>query len=286
MPEMFYQKLVSATEADVIVFGVPFDGTVSNRPGTRFGPPAIRDATLGSEDYSPWCGRDIADLRIHDAGDLELPVGDTAACLAKVREFSAECLSFSAPGIMLGGEHLVTWPRIEAYADKYGDTLFVLQFDAHADLREDYLGVKLSHATVMNLIRARIGAGSTAAVGIRSGTKREWEQLREHPAYFGGACGRPLEEIAAWAEKTLKGRALYISIDLDVFDPGLLPGTGTPEPGGISFREFISVLDAIDVCPVVGADIVELSPDYDPTGVSQALAATVFREMLLRMGEK
>jgi len=271
-------------ESDITVIGFPFDGTVTGRAGARFGPQGIRSATYGIEDYSPYQDRDISDIRLSDYGDIELPFGDTEACLRSIGEEYRTAMDAGGKCLALGGEHLITWPLIEAVHERYGDDLFVMQFDAHADLRDDYLGVKFSHATVMKWITERIGLVNSAAVGIRSGTRDEWNILRSHPNLFGGALGKSLDEIPGWITRTLKNRKVYITVDLDVFDPGIMPGTGTPEPGGISFRDFMEIVCALSDTEIVGADIVELSPDYDHSGVSQYLAGVVLRELLLLMG--
>ncbi len=282
---IFFQPQHEADDADIIVAGLPWDGTVSNRPGTRFGPGAIRGATLGSEDYSPWLNRDIADIRIHDAGDFDLPHGDTAACMDVIGGEYRRLISHNVPVIALGGEHLVSWPLVQTLHERYGEDLFVLQLDAHADLRDEYLGVRLSHACVMNLVTDLIGFDSTAVIGVRSGDREEWRRLRVHPFYYGGASHRSLADFMNAAQDILDERTVYVTIDLDVFDPGVMPGTGTPEPGGISFREFIDIVRTLGRFNLAGGDIVELSPDYDHSGASQALAATVLREMILIMGK-
>ncbi len=279
---IFYRPPTALEEADIALLGLPWDGTVSNRAGTRFGPEAIRAATLGIEDYSPYQDRDISRLSIHDAGDPELPFGDTSACLRVIyEEYSA--IASVKKTVALGGEHLVSWPLIRFMHERYGEDLFVLQLDAHADLREHYLGVRHSHATVMSLAAELIGHENMAAVGIRSGTPDEWMLLRNNPRYFGGALGRPLEDFDAFAHG-LEDRKAYLTMDVDVFDPGVMPGTGTPEPGGVSFAEFVRLIRALQGVEIVGADIVELAPDYDNSGVSSALAGTALREILLLMG--
>ena len=281
---IFYRPQSSVHDADIAILGLPWDGTVSNRAGTRFGPEAIRSATLGIEDYSPYQDRDISRLSIHDAGDPELPFGDTEACLRMIREeYSA--LAGACRTIARGGQHLVSWPLIQVMHQRYGEELFIIQFDAHADLREQYLGVRHSHATVMNLASELVGRNNMAAVGIRSGTPDEWALLRGNPRYYGGALGRPLDDFCKLA-RVLIGRKVYLTIDLDVFDPGIMPGTGTPEPGGISFSDFVRLLKALEGMEIVGADLVELAPDYDHSGISSALAGTVLREILLLMGNK
>jgi agmatinase len=280
---IFFRPQVPAQDADVAILGLPWDGTVSNRPGARFGPEAIRSATLGIEDYSPYQNRDIGRLAVHDAGDIELPFGDSAACLSMI---GAEYAKLESKKIVaLGGEHLVSWPLVRAMRDRHGDSLFVIQFDAHADLREEYLGVRESHATVMHLVSNLVGTGNTAAVGIRSGTAEEWAALRHHPRLYGGPAGRPLSAFGELGG-LLAGRKVYLTIDLDVFDPSVMPGTGTPEPGGMFFPEFVGLLRSLDGLDIVGADIVELAPDYDRSGISAALAGTVLRELLLLMAGK
>ncbi len=278
-PGIFFRPQVPLDDADVAIIGIPWDGTVSNRPGARFGPEAIRASTLGVEDYSPWSGRDISRLAVHDAGDVEMPYGDSAACLDMIGEEYARLAPKKV--VALGGEHLVTWPMVRVLHERFGSDLFVIQFDAHADLREHYLGVRESHATVMNLVGGLLGRENTASVGIRSGTPEEWDVLRDHPRYYGGALGRPIDAFAELGSGILAGRKVYLTIDLDVFDPAAMPGTGTPEPGGIFFPEFVKLLRSLRGLDIVGADIVELAPDYDSSGISAALAATVLREVLL-----
>jgi agmatinase len=284
VPGIFFLPVISPQESNIVVVGLPWDGTETGRPGARFGPQAIRSATLGIEDYSPYQSRDVSDLRIHDAGNIELPFGDTEVCLGCIREKCSEILNMGKRLIALGGEHLVSWPLVSLMYERYGDNLFVIQLDAHADLREEYLGVRLSHATVMNLITNLIGIENSAVIGVHSGTKDEWNILQSHPNFFGIGTGQSLDDIGPFAARELKNRSVYITIDLDVFDPGIMPGTGTPEPGGLTFKEFIRIIQSLSGITVVGADIVELAPDYDHTGISEYLAGTVLRELLLVMG--
>ncbi|MFC1477726.1 agmatinase [candidate division KSB1 bacterium] len=283
---IFYQPEALPVEADCILWGLPWDNTVTGRPGARFGPHAIRRATLQTEDFSPYSRHDISDIKIHDAGDVDLPFGDTGKSLGLIYAEASALLQYDKPLITLGGEHLITYPLIQAFYEKYADNLFVIQCDAHADLRTDYMDVTLSHATVMHLIHELIGISNTAAVGIRSGSQQEWAILDTHPYYFGGVSGKSIEEFEPFAQENFTNRKLYITLDLDVFDPGILPGTGTPEPGGIGFKEFISLIKVLRTFDIVGADIVELAPEYDTSGISNALAAAVLRELLLTSGGK
>ncbi len=280
---IFYQPMVPPENAECIVLGLPFDGTVTGRPGARFGPRAIRDATLNAEDYSPYLERDISDIAIADYGDVDCSHGDTGAVLKSIKSEYAKLTETGGKMVALGGEHLVTLPLFEVLYAKYGERLFVIQFDAHADLREDYLGVRLSHAAVMNHIAGTAGIDSVAVVGVRSGSREEWKILHEHPHFFSGIAPIDIGSFERFVSETLAGRALYVTVDLDVFDPSAMPGTGTPEPGGMFFDEFMELAKCLACTNIVGADIVELAPDYDHSGISSSLAATVLRELLLLM---
>ena len=281
MVEIFGQIPVSKEQAECIILGIPWDGTVSGRPGTRFGPRAIRTATIDIENYSPYLEKDISEVKIHDAGDISLPFGDTEKVLSFIRKTAANLIGTGRKIISLGGEHLVTLPLVEVMHKKYGNDLFIIQFDAHADLRDNYLGVKLSHATVMHHISQLIKPENIAVVGVRSGTKEEWNMLKSHPHFFGSTSPGSLKEFKTFAVETLNNKKIYLTIDLDVFDPSVLPGTGTPEPGGIFFPDFISLVRILKDFEIVGADIMELAPDYDSSGISNILASMVLRELLL-----
>jgi agmatinase len=278
---IFYQPMVRWEDADCVVIGLPWDGTVSGRPGSRFGPEAIRLATRNVEDYSPYLHRDISETKLHDIGDIELPFGSTNDTLTLIDSTCTPFITRKKKLVTLGGEHLGTWPIIKAMHQHYGDEIFVIQLDAHADLRSEYLGVHYSHATVMHLISELIGKENTAAVGIRSGTREEWKLLRSHPHFFGGLSSKSLSDFESFAHETLSSRRVYITLDCDVFDPGIFPGTGTPEPGGITFNDFIMIMKVLAEYDIIGADIVELAPDYDHSGISSALAATALRELIL-----
>ena len=279
---IFFQPSSPLEEADICIIGVPFDGTVSGRSGSRSGPQAIREATKGIEDYSPFQDRDITECTIHDAGDMILPIGDTNACLDLIYRSYAELACSGKKCVALGGEHLISWPLVRFQHERCGSDLLVIQFDAHADRREDYLGVTFSHATVMQHIGSLIGYENVASLGIRSGTKEEWDQLRSEPHVYGGLSSKPLGDFADFAGQ-IHDRPVYITVDPDVFDPGLLSGTGTPEPGGISYKDFLEIVGMLKKANIIGADIVELSPDYDTSGVSSFVAGGVLRELILLM---
>lgn len=266
----------SYEQSDVVVFGVPFDGTASYRPGTRFGPSEIRKELDGIETYSPYMDMDMADFYICDLGDMAMRFGDTSRTLEAIKAQAAEFISDGKKTIALGGEHLISFPLISAYARKYPD-LNVIHLDAHADLRDSFLGEKLSHATVMRRVHETIG-GDIWQFGIRSGTRKEFSFAKAN-----AKTTRFTLDGMAEARKALDGRPVYLSVDIDVLDPSIMPGTGTPEPGGVTFSQLIDGLTGLQGANIVGADLVELSPHYDQSGVSTIAACKILREMILLM---
>jgi len=267
-------------EAEIVVFGAGFDGTVTYRPGSRFAPQAMRSEFYGLEMYSPVLERDLSEISICDGGDLELPFGNTNAALDMINKTVMEISERSAKPFMIGGEHLVTLPAFKAMLQKYPDICLV-QLDAHTDLRDEYLGEQLSHSSVVRRIWDIIGNGRIWQLGIRSGLKEEFEWARE-----GHTCLRPFDLSAAQeAAETLAGKPVYLTIDLDVLDPSAMPGTGTPEPGGVTFRELQAALNHFRGMNIAAADVVELAPRLDSSGVSTAAACKVMREVLLLMGQ-
>lgn len=266
-------------EANIVLFGAPFDGTTSFRPGTRFGPTAIRSESYGLETYSPYQNKDLSDLLVFDSGNLDLPFGNTERTLQDIEHMASTILSNGKIPFMIGGEHLVTLGAVRAVAKKYPD-LHIIQFDAHTDLRDDYLGEKLSHATVIRRCHDILGDGRIFQFGIRSGDRTEFQWIEEGHVFTNKFHFEGLESIA----KSLKDKPVYFTIDLDVLDPSIFPGTGTPEAGGVTFMELLNGI--ITVCKyanVVACDINELSPIYDSSGVSTATACKVVRELLLAL---
>lgn len=265
-------------DADIVLFGAPFDGTTSYRPGTRFGPQAIRNESYGIETYSPYQDKDLCDLKIFDSGDIEFPFGNTRKVIDMIKERTKTILDDSKLPVMLGGEHLVTLGSFEAIYEKYPD-IHILHFDAHTDLREEYLGEKLSHASIIKRIWDAIGDGKIHQHGIRSGEKYEFEFAKKH-TYL---TKFNLESVDKSIEK-LKGKPVYFTLDLDVLDPSIFCGTGTPEAGGVSFTELLNAVIKLSNLNIVGCDINELSPPYDQSGASTAVACKITREILLAIG--
>ena len=269
-------------KSDIVVYGVGFDGTTSNRPGTRFASSSMRSEFYGLETYSPILKLDLEDFKICDIGDLDLSIGDTDKLLQEKYEGTKEIIKDNKTPFMIGGEHLVTLPAFKAIYEKYED-VYILHFDAHTDLREEYNNNKNSHATVIKRIWDIVGDNKIYQFGIRSGTKEEFDfSLKENHTYMEIGNINTFKDIV----DKLDYKKVYITIDLDVFDPSIFPGTGTPEPGGVTYREFENIFIILknSNVDIVGCDIVELSPDYDNTNVSTVLACKVLRELSLVLG--
>lgn len=262
-------------EARIVLFGAPFDSTTSYRPGARSASAAMRGESFALETYSPYQDRDLEDVPVFDAGDLELCFGNTEKALEQIEEFAGRILQDGKKPCMVGGEHLVSLGAIRTVLKKHPD-FAVLHFDAHADLRDDYLGERLSHASVMRRVWDLVGDGRIHQFGIRSGCREElaWGRGRVFTSMFG------FEGLKETVEG-LRGRPVYLSVDLDVLDPSIFPGTGTPEAGGVSFTELLEALLLTEGLRIVGMDVNELSPVLDPSGSSTLVACKVLRELLL-----
>lgn len=262
-------------ESRIAIFGAPFDSTTSYRPGARFASSAMRNESYGIETYSPYQDKDLLDAEIFDCGDLELCFGSPESALNDIEKMTENIISDGKLPIMIGGEHLVTLGAVRAAIKKYPD-LRIVHFDAHADLRDDYLGQKLSHACVMRRCHELLGDGKIFQFGIRSGDREEFLWGREH-VYTNRFDFSGIERIK---EKT-GDRPVYFTLDLDVLDPSCFCGTGTPEAGGVSYNELIKAIEKVSELNVIGLDINELSPTLDQSGASTALACKLLREILL-----
>ncbi|MBS3947374.1 MAG: agmatinase [Dethiobacter sp.] len=261
--------------SSLVIIGAPMDITVSFRPGSRGGPQAIRSASPGLEEYSLYARQDLREASFYDAGDLLLPFGNVTRSLELIKEAVALLLEAGKFPLLLGGEHLVSLGALRAVAQKFPG-LAVIHFDAHADLRTDYLGEAYSHASVMYRAHQELGV-DLFQFGIRSGTAEELAYAKQHTHFYPFHVLKPLRE----AEKLLRGRPVYVTLDIDVVDPAFAPGTGTPEPGGISSAELLAALPLLARLNVVAFDLVEVAPLYDPAGITAMLAAKVVREMVL-----
>lgn len=256
--------------SDIIMLGLPFDGTVSYRPGSRFAPEQIRLASWGLEEYSPYFDKHLEDCNFHDAGDLEFPLGNTKKSLDVIRQNVEEIYKDGKRVFGIGGEHLVTLPEIQAIS-KYVDNLAIVHFDAHTDLREEYLGEPLSHSAVIRHSAEIIGFENLKQIGIRSGIKEEFELMKKYNTLI-----HEHKELDVFKDKNI-----FVTVDLDVLDTSIMPGTGTPEVGGLDFNQLVGWFKYLSQFNIIGADVVELAPDYDASGASTAVATKVIRELLM-----
>lgn len=283
--ETFIGCDASYEEAEMVIFGAPFDSTTSYRPGARFGSSAIRHESFGLETYSPYQDEELTDYKVFDSGDLELCFGSSKEALKDIEERTVIILNDGKFPLMIGGEHLVTLGAVRGVLKKHPD-LHIIHFDAHADLRQEYLGVELSHACVLRRCHDLIGDGRIHQFCIRSGEKEEFDFAKEHTDMhrfsFDG-----LEDLV---ESLLQEQVpVYFTIDLDCLDPSCFPGTGTPEAGGVSFQKLLQAILLVARTNVVAADVNELAPMLDASGASTAMACKVVRELmisLLKKGEK
>ncbi|NPV72877.1 MAG: agmatinase [Pelotomaculum sp.] len=266
-------------QADVVLVGAPMDFTVSFRPGARQGPRQVRQVSYGLEEYSVDLERDLADYSFFDAGDIELPFGSVQESLRRIGLVAAEIIAAGKFPLFLGGEHLISFAVIKQAAKSYPG-LAVIHLDAHADLREEYMGEFFSHATVMRRVADLIGGKNLYQFGIRSGAREEIEFARRNTNLFTNEVVKPLRENIQY----LKGRPVYVSLDIDVVDPSFAPGTGTAEPGGCTAREILQAVHLMGGLNVVGFDLVEVSPLYDPSERTALLAAKLVREAILTFG--
>jgi len=261
----------SYAESPAVIVGCPLDITSSFRPGTRFAPQAIRDCSWGLETYSPRLDRDLEELKICDVGDISLPQGDLEGALGMIQGYLATVIGDKKFPILLGGEHLISVPVVNELT-RHHQNLAVIQLDAHADFRQEYLGNPLSHATVMRRIADILGEENIFQLGVRSGTREEMRAAR--------ALGS-LSEVGDTLRRAA-GRPVYLTVDLDILDPAIAPGVGAPEPGGFTFDECITLISELSSLRVIGFDVVELSPPYDPTQQSSMAAAKLIRELILQ----
>lgn len=277
--ETFIGCDASFEEAAIVLFGAPFDSTTSFRPGARFGSAAMRHESFGLETYSPYQDKDLADYKVFDSGDLELCFGSSEHALKDIEERASLIINHGKLPVLIGGEHLVTLGAVRAAVKEWKD-LHIIHFDAHADLREDYLGVSLSHACVMRRCHELLGDGRIHQFCIRSGDREEFRFAGQHTDMHKFDFSGLSELVTELKEKKVP---VYFTIDLDCLDPSIFPGTGTPEAGGVSFMELLNAMLLVSQTNVVAADVNELAPMLDTTGVSTATAGKVLRELLLSL---
>ncbi len=265
------------------MYGVPYDGTTSFRPGSRFGPSAIRDVSNGLETYCPQLDRDLEDIDFADLGAIDIPFGAPEPVVDAVQEATKQVLDLGLKPLMLGGEHSISSGAVAAVSQRHPD-LILVQLDAHADLRQEWLGSQHSHACAMRRCLEVLPSGELLQLAIRSGSREEFQELHRKQRLIPHIQGQPAEGLAK-ALAPHRGQPIYLTVDLDWFDPSLLPGTGTPEPGGFLWQDFAAVVDVLREHQLVAADVVELAPQLDTSGVSSVVAAKVTRSLLLLLGD-
>lgn len=272
------QRKLSAKSTHLL--GFCFDGTTSFRPGSRFAPNAIREASVGIETYSPYLNKDLEDRSVVDLGNLPFYPSkpqlsyDYFQKMTQELDIKKEQMKF----VLLGGEHSVSYGPIQLYLKEYPD-LMLLHLDAHADLRDGYLEEKYSHASIIRRVLDHFSSGhQLVQYGIRSGTREEFDWMKENKT-----LKTSLQELVELLDQVPASRPIYLTLDLDYFDPAYVPGTGTPEAGGEDFHSFIKIMKILSQKNFVGADITELAPQLDATGNSNCFAAKVTREVLLAL---
>ncbi|MED4283475.1 agmatinase [Priestia megaterium] len=271
-------------ESEAVLYGMPMDWTVSYRPGSRFGPTRIREVSIGLEEYSSYLDRELEEVKYFDAGDIPLPFGNPQRSLNMIEEYIDQLLAADKFPLGMGGEHLVSWPVMKAMYKKYPD-LAIIHMDAHTDLREEYEGEPLSHSTPIRKVAELIGPENVYSFGIRSGMKEEFQWAKENGMHISKfEVLEPLKEILP----TLAGRPVYVTIDIDVLDPAHAPGTGTVDAGGITSKELLASIHAIAKSDlrIVGGDLVEVAPIYDPSEQTANTASKLIREMILGWVQK
>lgn len=280
-PFLGSQAVQSIEAKGIYLLGFGFDGTCSYRGGTRKGPAAIREASTNLEDYSPYLDKDTSQIApLYDLGNLPL---HPARWDLMHKIFQQHFDHLDLPGLQsrlvtLGGEHSISLSPISLYLKHYPD-LILLHLDAHADLRDGYLGAKYSHASIIRRVLDHFGPDhQLIQYGIRSGTREEFQWMRQQKT-----LRENLAQLCCDLQAIPDERPIYLTLDLDFFDPAFMPGTGTPEAGGENFLSFIEIIKILYQKNFVGADITELSPDIDPSGASSCFAAKVVREILLSL---
>jgi agmatinase len=259
-----------------VILGLPMDSTTSFRPGTRLAPARIRGVSEGIEEFSIYQKRSLLDINFYDGGDIVVPFGNVVESLNRIEQTVESILKQDKQTVCIGGEHLVSLPVIKAYRRRYPD-LVVVQMDAHADLRKDYLGEELSHATVMRHVVEVIGPRRLYQLGIRSATEDELLFAESNTRLYLDQLSDAVDDVKQQAGS----RPVYVTLDIDVLDPAFAPGTGTPEPGGFSSRELLRVLHSLAELDVVGFDLVEVAPPYEKGDNTSILGAKIIREALL-----
>jgi len=273
----------SIDNCKVSLLGVPYDGTSCFRPGSRFGPSCVREDSYGIETYCPQLDLDLEDINFADLGSLDVPIGDAKLIIKCVKDAIDILLKNNLKPLIIGGEHSITTGIIKSIIKKSPE-LIMIQLDAHADLRDEWLGNKFSHACTMKRCLEILPSKKIFQIGIRSGTKLEFIEMKKTKRLIPHDLGNEAKYLEK-ALKDFKGTPIYLTFDLDWFDPSIMPGTGTPEPGGYFWRDFEAIVEVLKSHNLIGADVVELSPKLDHSGISSILAAKVIRSLIMLLNK-
>ncbi len=266
------------------VVGVPLDSTSSFRPGCRFAPLHVRLVSQSLELFSLRSLVNVEDIPIADLGDVVMPHGDVPRALNIIENVFSELIGDGLRTVAIGGEHTSTLGVVKGVVKALGSDLCYLCFDSHSDFRYEYLGSKTSHACVNRRIYELLGGNKVSLVGVRAISYEEYKDLKSLGIrYFTSAHIKNLgfREISRNIAKSLEDCSkVYLSVDLDVLDPAYAPGVTTPEPEGISPTELLDILQAVVDERFIAFDVVELSPHYDPSTTSSAVAAKIINEVI------
>ncbi len=268
-------------ECSIGIIGANYDGTTSYKPGARFGPNAIRNASRSLEEYCPKIGKDLSELNYCDFGSINIGLNDTKSVINRIIIGTEYLLKNNLKPLLIGGEHSITIGAVSACVNKYPE-LVLIQLDAHADLRDSYLGNKYSHACTMRRCIDILPMKKIFQIGIRSGTRKEFELMHTNQQLIHFQSGNKNKHLLETL-KPFKNHPIYLTVDLDWFDPSLISGTGTPEPGGFFWNDFETLIETLNQFQIIGADIVELSPDIDQSGLSSIVAAKIARTLIMTL---
>jgi agmatinase len=268
----------SLADGRIIVYGIPFEGTVNLRKGADTGPLDLRLASDSIETYSPWAERDLEDLALADIGDCELP--RNVSPREQLDAARKQIADWWRPGLipfMLGGDHTATVPVIEVLARSFPE-LRILQLDAHPDTREEFLGERYNYASAMARVMDVVEPERVFQVGMRTGSREEY--LNRRPNFYPVLAGHPVDVVRQLMPQ-LRRHPLYVTIDVDVLDPSEAPGTGAPEPCGITATELVEIVRLLEPCHIVGTDLMEVAHAFDPSGRTGITASWILREAIL-----
>ncbi len=280
-PSYFADAESSFDESDIVIFGVCFDKTASFRSGARFGADAIRKASWNFESFNFRTGVDLQDKKIHDYGNLNFESdADVNYVIEQVQSFAHSIIEKDKIPVLLGGEHSLSAAVVQSFAKNIG----VLSLDAHADFRNQYQEERYNHACTLRRMADHVGDENIFLCGLRSAGREEYTELKNHRIPFIDAYTfheLSNEKIIDKITSSFNNQPIYLTIDIDVFDPAYAPGTGTPEPFGLNPIDVLSIIDTLSP-QIIGFDIMEVNPHFDH-GETAFLGAKLTRHILERI---